>query len=39
MRLPHPSFLVVFFFLKEDYFSGGGLVAKLCPTLATPWTV
>ena len=20
-------------------FGGGGLVAKLCPTLATPWTV
>ena len=21
------------------YVRGGGLVAKLCPTLATPWTV
>ena len=21
------------------YCPGGGLVAKLCPTLATPWTV
>ena len=25
--------------LSHQIQSGGGLVAKLCPTLATPWTV
>ena len=30
MGLEHPQYLVYF---------GGGLVAKLCPTLATPWTL
>ena len=23
----------------RNYYGGGGLVAKSCPTLATPWTV
>ena len=23
----------------EQIYTGGGLVAKLCPTLVTPWTV
>ena len=25
--------------VKQIYGGGGGLVAKLCPTLVTPWTV
>ena len=24
---------------RDEHTWGGGLVAKLCPTLATPWTV
>ena len=31
LHLAHPN--------KIMNHSGGGLVTKLCPTLATPWTV
>ena len=24
---------------SHTYYSGGGLIAELCPTLATPWTI
>ena len=35
-----PSLFFFFFFLQYFYdCDGGGLVAKLCPTLAIPWTV
>ena len=38
----HKYIKYVFFFRFLSiiiYYGGGGLVAKLCPTLATPWTV
>ena len=39
MTLPAARETGIHFFFFLDGSGGGGLVAKSCPTLATPWTV
>ena len=36
---PSPTESKSLFFMYQNFISFGGLVAKSCPTLATPWTV
>ena len=39
ISLQSKGLLRVFKLMIIPYFYGGGLVAKVCPTLATPWTI